>query len=37
VTWIDRTHYRRSRQTRLAPLTPIEFGAITNTSAALTA
>jgi putative transposase len=25
VTWIERTHHRRRRQTRLARLTPIEF------------
>ncbi len=37
VTWIERTYHRRRRQPRLGRLTPIEFEAIMNTSAALAA
>ena len=37
VTWIERTYHRRRRQARLGRLTPIEFEAIMNTTAALAA
>ena len=37
VTWIERTYQRRRRQARLGRLTPIEFEAIMNTTAALAA
>ena len=37
VTWIERTYHRRRRQTSLGRLTPVEFEAIINTSAATAA
>ena len=37
VTWIERTYHRRRRQARLLRLTPIEFEAVMNTTAALAA
>lgn len=37
VIWIERTYHRRRRQTRLGRLTPVEFEAIINTSAATAA
>ncbi len=37
VTWIERTYYRRRRQTRLGRLTPVEFETIVNTTVALAA
>ncbi len=37
VSWIERTYHRRRRQHRLGRLTPIEFEATMNTSAALAA
>jgi putative transposase len=37
VTWIERTYHRRRRQARVGRLTPVEFGAIMNTPAALAA
>ena len=37
VIWIERTYHRRRRQARLGRLTPIEFEAIMNTTAALAA
>ena len=37
VTWIERTYHRRRRQDSLGRLTPVEFEAIMNTTAALAA
>ena len=37
VTCIERTHHQRRRQASVTRLTPIEFEAITNTTAALAA
>ena len=37
VTWIERTYHRRRRQASLGRLTPVEFEAIINTSAATAA
>jgi putative transposase len=37
VTWIERTHHRRRRQTALGRLTPVEYESVMNTTSALQA
>jgi len=37
VTWIERTYHRRRRQASLGRLTPVEFEAMMNRTAALAA